>query len=125
MRCSQTAAVAALVCCVGCGRSGFPTGELSFVVQVVDGQGDPVPNAEVHLRAPSSDAPLDVATTSDEGVAVLEFLGAGTYDLDASTDARCCLVSGTARISVSEPGELVLLETVVGPCPTWTPPSCS
>lgn len=117
--------LACAVLLLACGRT--PVGvEAGLIVQVVDEGGDGVAAAAVELRpVGDGDGPAIATGRSDrDGVAVLPFPGRGTYELRAQTELRCCLRSGTLETSLMHAGEVVVVETTSGPCPTWTPPSC-
>jgi hypothetical protein len=121
----QACLVACAMLLAACGRT--PLGEEhGLIVQVVDEAGDGVAAAVVELyTVPHADGPaIADGRTDGDGVAVLPFPGPGRYELRAQTDLRCCLRRGTLETTLARIDEIVVIETITGPCPTWTPESC-
>jgi hypothetical protein len=117
-------AVLVLLLVGACGRTPAFSGP-ELLVQVVDEGDDALAGADVDLVTTDEEPRvLGRAHTDGYGVATFEYPGNGTYSLRATTDFRCCYHEGILEVTLLDPSRIVVLETVTGPCPTWTPTSC-
>lgn len=110
---------------VACGRTPVFEGP-ELAVQVVDEAGNGVRRADVDLRGEDDDGArvVDRARTDGSGIAVFGHPGAGRYQLRVHTDLTCCVHEGALEARLRASDELVVVETVTGPCPTVAPTWC-